>query len=113
MSGVTHLPEVQCIDISAILASLGAKEIVETDLGPDPGPEAEHKAVPSSSGSGSSTDDCDGDGSCVEESGSGSGSGEGTESNSGTTSATHSSPTVLPDRPLPVVCLVLATDGVW
>lgn len=91
--GVTHLPEVQCIDILSILSSLNSRNAKNE--------EAEHKAVPTSS-SGSATDD--GDGSSVD------GSGNSTAQGA---AGTVTSQAAAVDYPIPMVCLVLATDGVW
>jgi hypothetical protein len=82
-AGVTHLPEVQCIDLLSVLGAVGGKDL----------PDGEHKATPMSS-SGSSSDD------------------SGCSSfNDGTGSAP--APPAGGDSPFPVLCLVLATDGVW
>ena len=90
--GVTHLPEVQCIDILSILSSLNARNAKED--------KAEHKSVPTSS-SGSATDD--GDGSSVD------GSGNGMASNA----VSDAPQAAAVNHSIPMVCLVLATDGVW
>lgn len=82
----------QCIDILSILSSLNARNAKED--------KAEHKSVPTSS-SGSATDD--GDGSSVD------GSGNGMASNA--VSDTPQAAAV--NHSIPMVCLVLATDGVW
>jgi hypothetical protein len=82
-AGVTHLPEVQCIDLLSVLGAVGGKDM----------PDGEHKATPMSS-SGSSSDD------------------SGCSSfNDGAGSAP--APPAGGDSPFPVLCLVLATDGVW
>ena len=82
----------QCIDILSILSSLNARNVKED--------RAEHKAVPTSS-SGSATDD--GDGSSVD------GSSNGMATNA--VSVIPQAATV--NHSIPMVCLVLATDGVW
>ena len=82
----------QCIDILSILSSLNARNVKED--------RAEHKAVPTSS-SGSATDD--GDGSSVD------GSSNGMATNA--VSVVPQAAAV--NHSIPMVCLVLATDGVW
>ena len=82
----------QCIDILSILSSLNARNAKED--------KAEHKSVPTSS-SGSATDD--GDGSSVD------GSGNGMASNA----VSDAPQAAAVNYSIPMVCLVLATDGVW
>ena len=82
----------QCIDILSILSSLNARNAKED--------KAEHKSVPTSS-SGSATDD--GDGSSVD------GSGNGMASNA----VSDAPQAAAVNHSIPMVCLVLATDGVW
>lgn len=80
--GVTHLPEVQCIDLLSVLGAVRGKDM----------PDGEHKATPMSS-SGSSSDD------------------SGCSSFSEGAGSAAAPP--VGDSPFPVLCLVLATDGVW
>lgn len=81
-AGVTHLPEVQCIDLLSVLSAVGGKDM----------PDGEHKATPMSS-SGSSSDDS---------------GGSSFNDGAGSAAAPPAG-----DSPFPVLCLVLATDGVW
>lgn len=83
---MTHLPEVQCINLLSVLGAVRTKDM----------PDAEHKAAPSAF-----TEDCD---RSPSNGGSGRTSSEGSSARPLSDSA---------DNRFPLLCLVLATDGVW
>lgn len=93
MSGVTHLPEVQCIDLMSVLGALNSKNSLQTAAVPA----VQHIASdPPTNGCHSPSLN---NGSPCQISSNG--------------SAPALSETETGESPFPVLCLVLATDGVW
>ena len=84
--GVTHLPEVQCINLLSVLGAVRTKDM----------PDGEHKAAPPAFPEDSDRSPSNG--------GSGRTSHEGTSARPSIDSS---------DNRFPLLCLVLATDGVW